>query len=116
MKKILKLSLCAALVCSLVISTATAQEIQEIQEVAQKKESSEIKELTIRNSGFRSKSTVVIQYRDTDKKIVAVIENGKELPPSEFPRYESVMRIVLELPQIDRLLPEIDKMWRKAVR
>jgi len=114
MKKTLNFSLCLILICGLVISTTTAQEIQGIQEVTQEKESSEIKELTIRNSGFRSRSTVVIKYRDEDKQIVAVTENGKELPSSEFPRYESVMRIVLELPQIDRLLPEIDRAYRRA--
>lgn len=114
MKKTLNFSLCLILICGLVISTTTAQEIQEIQEVTQEKESSEIKELTIRNSGFRSRSTVVIKYRDEDKQIVAITENGKELPSSEFQRYESVMRIVLELPQIDRLLPEIDRAYRRA--
>jgi hypothetical protein len=45
---------------------------------------------------------------------VEVIENGKKLPPSEFPRYESAMRKILELPQIDRLLPEIDRAKRRA--
>jgi len=79
-----------------------------------KEEKSDIKELTIRNSGFRSRSTVVIRYQDKDKKIVEVIENGKSLPPSEFPRYESVMRKVLELPKINQLLPEIDEAYRRA--
>ncbi len=114
MKKILKLGLYAVLVCSLVISFAAAQDIQEIQDVTQEKESSEIKVLTIRNSGFRSKSTVVIKYRDNNKKIVAVTENGKELPQEEFSRYESVMRTVMELPQIDRLLPDIDRAYRRS--
>ena len=79
-----------------------------------KEETSEIKELTIRNSGFRSRSTVVIRYQDKDKKIVEVIENGKSLPPSKFPRYESVMRKVLELPKINQLIPEIDEAYRRA--
>ena len=114
MKKILNLSLCMILICGLMISPAAAQEIQEVQEVTQEKESSEIKELTIRNSGFRSKSTIVIQYRDNDKKIISVKENGTSLPPEEFSRYESIMRVVLELPQIDRLLPEIDRAYRRA--
>jgi hypothetical protein len=70
--------------------------------------------LTIRNSGFRSRSTVVIRYRDEDKKIVEVIENGKKLSAEEFPRYESVMRKILELPQIDRLLPDIERAKRRA--
>jgi len=114
MKKTFKFSLCVVLICGLVISTAMAEKITGKPGMDQEKESSEIKELTIRNSGFRSKSTIVIQYRDEDKKIVAVTENGKNLPPSEFSRYESVMRIVLELPQINRLLPEIDKAYRRA--
>jgi hypothetical protein len=70
---------------------------------------SDVKQLTIRNSGFRSRSTMVIRYRDADKKIVEVIENGKSLPSSEFPRYEPVVQKVLELPEIDRLIPEIDR-------
>ncbi len=114
MKKTFKLSLCVVLICGLMISPTAANEITGKPGIVQEEESSEIKELTIRNSGFRSKSTIVIKYQDKDKKIVAVTENGKELPPSEFQRYESVMRMVMELPQIDRLLPEIDKMWRKA--
>jgi len=114
MKKILNLGLCVVLVCGLVISPSTAQEKQETQKKVQEKEQSEIKELTIRNSGFRSRSTIVIRYQDKDKKIVAVTENGKELPPEEFSRYESVMRTVLELPQIDRLLPDIDRAYRRA--
>jgi len=75
---------------------------------------SSVKELTIRNSGFRSRSTVVIRYRDADKKIVEVVENGKSLPASEFPRYEAVMQKVLELPEIDRLIPEIERARRLA--
>ena len=55
----------------------------------------------------------VDRYRDEDKKIVEVIENGKKLPASEFSRYESIIREVLEIPQIDRLLPEIDRAKRR---
>lgn len=113
MKKICKLSLCAVLVCGLVISTVSAYQERETSETIQEDHSSEIKELTIRNSGFRSRSTIVIRYRDEDKKIVEVIENGKKLPPEEFGRYESVIREVLELPQIDRLLPEIERTRRR---
>jgi hypothetical protein len=80
----------------------------------QQEQQKNIKELTIRNSGFRSRSTVVIRYRDEDKQIVEIIENGKSLPESEFSRYESVMQKVLELPEIDKLLPEIDRVWRRA--
>jgi hypothetical protein len=75
---------------------------------------SAVKELTIRNSGFRSRSTVVIRYRDADKAIVEVIENGKSLPESEFPRYQAIMQKVLELPEIDRLIPEIERAHRLA--
>jgi hypothetical protein len=75
---------------------------------------SDVKQLTIRNSGFGSRSTVIIRYRDADKKIVEVIENGKSLPSSEFPRYEPVVQKVLELPEIDRLIPEIDRARRLA--
>jgi len=114
MKKIGKLGLCALLIFGLAVSTAPAAQDKEARDVTQDERSSAIKELTIRNSGFRSKSTIVIRYRDEDKKIVEVIENGKKLPPSEFSRYESVIREVLELPQIDRLLPEIDRAKRRA--
>lgn len=113
MKMIFKLSLCAVLVCGLMISTVSASQERETPKAAQEDRSSEIKELTIRNSGFRSRSTIVIRYRDEDKKIVEVIENGKTLPPEEFGRYESVIREVLELPQIDRLLPEIERTRRR---
>ncbi len=114
MKKIFKLSLCAALIFGLLISSVVAFQDREVSGLNQEDQKTTIKELTIRNSGFRSRSTIVIRYRDEDKKIVAVIENGKKLPPSEFSRYESVIREVLELPQIDRLLPEIDRANRRA--
>ena len=77
-------------------------------------ELSGVKELTIRNSGLRSRSTIVIRYRDADKTIVEVIENGKRLPESEFPRFQPIMLKVLELPEIDRLIPEIDRAYRLA--
>jgi len=113
MKKIFKLGLCALFILGLAISNMPAQE-KETPDVTKEEQSPIIKELTIRNSGFRSRSTVVIRYREEDKKIVEVIENGKKLPPSEFSRYESVIREVLEIPQIDRLLPEIDRAKRRA--
>lgn len=90
-----------------------AQE-KEAREAVTGERKAELKELTIKNSGFRSRSTVVIRYRDEDKSIVEVIENGKKLPPSAFPRYESVMQKVLELPEIDRLIPEIERAYRMA--
>jgi hypothetical protein len=113
MKKILAVSMCSLLVLGLSVSTAQAQD-KERPDVAQEERSSTIKELTIRNSGFRSRSTVVIRYRDEDKKIVEVIENGTKLSDEEFPRYESVMRKILELPEIDRLLPDIERAKRRA--
>jgi len=114
MKGIFKLSLCAVLAFGLVISTTSANQERETPKVDQDDHSSEIKELTIRKSGFRSRSTIVIRYRDKDKKIVEVIENGKKLPPEEFVRYESVFREVLEISQIDRLLPEIERIRRRV--
>jgi hypothetical protein len=114
MRKVIELGLCGLLIIGFAISTLPAAQDKEPQNPAKEGQSSEIKELTIRNSGFRSKSTVVIRYRDTDKKIVEVIENGQSLPPEEFSRYESVMLKVLELPQIDKLLPEIDRASRRA--
>jgi hypothetical protein len=114
MKKTIKLSLCLLLLFGMMMpNTLTAQEGSNPEKV-QEKQKTGIKELTIRNSGFRSRATIVIRYRDEDKKIVEVIENGKKLPPSEFSHYEPVMRKILELPQIDRLLPEIDRTRRRA--
>lgn len=114
MKTIAKTGLCVLLILGLAISAFPSFQENETQREAQEKQSSEIKQLTIRNSGFRSKSTVIIRYRDEDKKIVEVIENGKKLPPEEFSRYESIIRDVLEIPQIDRLLPEIERARRIA--
>jgi hypothetical protein len=114
MKTMLKLCLCSVLICGLVISTDAASQEREASGMDQETQKTTIKELSIRNSGFRSRSTIVIRYRDEDKKIVEVIENGKKLPPSEFSRYESIIREVLEIPQIDRLLPEIDRAKRRA--
>jgi len=114
MKKITKFGLCLLLAFGFAISTLHAAQEKETQDVAREDQSSEIKQLTIRNSGFRSRSTVVIRYRAEDKKIVEVIENGKKLSPSEFSRYESIIRDVLEIPQIDQLIPEIDRAKRRA--
>jgi len=105
--------LCTLLAIGLAVSALPAQD-REKPDVAQEERASTVKELTIRNSGFRSRATVVIRYRDEDKKIIEVIENGKKLPPSEFSRYESVMRKILELPEIDRLLPDIERARRLA--
>ena len=114
MKTMLKLCLCSVLICGLVISTDAAPQEREASGMDQETQKTTIKELSIRNSGFRSRSTIVIWYRDEDKKIVEVIENGKKLPPTEFSRYESIIREVLEIPQIDRLLPDIDRAKRRA--
>jgi len=113
MTKILRISLCALLVFGLTVSALPSQD-KEKDDAAQEERSSTIKELTIRNSGFRSRSTITIRYRDDDKKIVEVIENGKKLPALEFSRYESIMRKILELPEIDRLLPDIERAKRMA--
>ena len=116
MKKIINFSIGAVLIISFLILSPTYASVYSDPGISQEQEkaTSEIKELTIRNSGFRSRSTVVIRYQDKDKKIVEVIENGKSLPPSDFPRYESVMRKVLELPKINQLIPEIDEAYRRA--
>lgn len=114
MKRIIKLSLYVLLGCGLMASYAPASQEIEVQKVDQEERLGEIKELTIRNSGFLSKSDIVIRYRDEDKKIIEVIENGKKLPSSEFSRYESLIREVLEIPQIDRLIPEIERAKRRA--
>ena len=122
MLKIAKYSICILIILAFMVSTLTAygylaawNPYQDNQEKIEKeeKEASEIKELRIKNSGFRSHSSIVIRYRDKDKKIVAVFENGKELPASEFGRYESVVHEVLEIPRINKLLPEMDEMWRE---
>ena len=116
MKNSINLSLYAVLIIGILILSPTYASAygNPARDQEKKEETSEIKELTIKNSGFRSRSTVVIRYQDKDKKIVEVIENGRSLPPSDFPRYESVMRKVLELPKINQLLPEIDEAYRRA--
>lgn len=123
MFKIAKFSLCVLVILGFAVTTssyafmaseyAVAWSLNQEKKEIEEKEASEIKELRIRNSGFRSRSSVIIRYRDKDKKIVAVIENGKELPGSEFGRYESILHEILELPQINKLLPEMDAMWRE---
>jgi len=114
MKNMFKITMAALLFFGLALSTASPQEIQdqELSEKIQQERNAEIKELTIRNSGFLSKSEIIIRYREEDKKIIDVIENGKKLPSSEFSRYESLIREVLEIPQIERLIPEIERAKR----
>lgn len=114
MKKMVMLGLCVLIVLGLGITSLDAGQDQEKSDAVVEERSPEIKELTIRNSGFRSRSAVVIRYREEDKVIVEVIENGKKLPPEEFARYESIIREVLEIPQIDQLLPEIERAKRRA--
>ncbi len=114
MKKTMRFGLSLLLIFGFAVSSLRAAQERETQEAAKEEQSSEIKQLTIRNSGFRSRSTVVIRYRDEDKKIIEVVENGKKLPMEDFSRYESIVREVLEIPQIDRLLPEIDRAKRRA--
>ena len=88
MLKIAKYSICILIILAFMVSTLTltaygymaaGNPYKDNQEKIEKeeKEASEIKELRIKNSGFRSHSSIVIRYRDKDKKIVAVFENGK---------------------------------------
>lgn len=114
MKKLIHISIWTLVILGILIPFMSAAEKGDESITMQEKEWAEIKELTIRNSGFRSRSRVVIRYQDKDKKIVEVIENGKSLPPTEFSRYEAVMHKVLEIPQIDKLLPEIERTYRRA--
>jgi hypothetical protein len=114
MKKMIMLGLCALLIFGLGVTSLDAGQDQVKSDAVAEERSPGIKELTIRNSGFRSRSAVVIRYREEDRKIVEVIENGKSLAPEEFARYESIVREVLEIPQIDRLLPEIERTKRRA--
>jgi hypothetical protein len=81
---------------------------------AQEAERDVIEELKIRRSGFRSKDVLIIKYRKRDKIIVEVIDNGKKVPDSEFPRYQSLIQEVFELRQINELLPKIDKTYKKV--
>lgn|GEM_PF-6935184 len=93
-----------------------AQEIESA--ISQEKQQSDISELKILHSGFLSRDTLVIRYHTIDKKIVEVIDKGKKVSSTEFKKYESKMRDILELRQLNELLPaieEVDKMMESPL-
>ena len=81
--------------------------------LGQEKQKSDISELKILHSGFLSRDTLIIRYRTEDKEIVEVIDKGKKVPSSQFKNYESKMMNILEMRQLNELLPAIEKVDEK---
>jgi len=75
---------------------------------------SEIKELKIKSSGFFSDDILIIKYRNSDKEIVDVIDNGESLPPEKFKKYEPKLYEVLEHEKMREILPDIEELNEKV--
>lgn len=83
---------------------------------ADQAQASDIGTVTITLSGVgRPRKTTVIRYRKSDFTIIGVNENGKEIPPDKFGRYEEELRKALEYPRIRDLLDRIDA-FKKALK
>ena len=82
---------------------------------ADEAQASEIGTVTITQSGVgRHNKTTVIRYRRSDFSIVAVTENGKEIPADRFGRYQDELMKALEYPRMRDLLDRI-KAVKKAL-
>jgi len=69
-------------------------------------------EITIRHSGLFSRKTTVIRYRKSDKAIIAVRENGKEVPEEKLEEYRQLLGEALEVSELQDLIPELDAVNR----
>jgi len=82
---------------------------------AEQDQASDVGTVTITQSGVgRHNKTTVIRYRSSDFAIVAVTENGKEIPPDRFGRYRDELMKALEYPRTRDFLDRI-KAVKKAL-
>lgn len=78
--------------------------------VSDKAQASDIGTVTIKLSGIgRQNKATVIRYRKSDFAIVAVTENGKDIPPDRWGEYKDQLTKALEYPRIRDLLIRIDE-------
>jgi hypothetical protein len=67
-----------------------------------------IKTITVRTTGFFSKSTAIVRYRSEDGSIVSVEKNGEFLPSSKFKDYEETVHEMMNLEILEGLEPTIE--------
>jgi hypothetical protein len=73
-------------------------------------DSPEIYEITITHSKFLSKEKIVIRYRKVDWKILSITLNGREVPESEFSKYESDLHGALDAEILHDVMPRVFKL------
>ena len=74
-----------------------------------------IEQITIRQSGFMKNGEIVIRFRSSDHEIVEVTDGGKKIPAEDFYKYESVLWSYLDLQNIERLKPRIERLRRELM-
>jgi hypothetical protein len=90
---------------------------QDAQAVTEKDKASEIGTITITLSGVgRRNKTTVIRYRKSDLSIVGVVENGRDVPPEKFDRYQEELRRALEYPRTRDLLGRMEDLTKSIKR
>jgi len=66
--------------------------------------------IIIKKSGFFKKSKIVIDFDPITKKIMKVLENGKEMPEKKFHKYQEYLEDATELAPLEALYPAMEEI------
>ncbi len=66
--------------------------------------------IVIKKSGLFRKSKIVIDFNPMTKKIVNVMDNGKEVPGNKFHKYQDYLEDATELAPLEALHPAMEEM------
>ncbi|MCP4725541.1 MAG: hypothetical protein GY863_10915, partial [bacterium] len=106
MKKYLNSALVLFLICGFFGNSFAFQR----EKPEKRQDKSPLKTVKILHSGFMARDTLVIKYRESDKKIIEIKENGEIVPEERFGEFESKFFRALELDQIAELTPLVEDL------
>ena len=66
--------------------------------------------IVIKKSGFFKKNKIVIDFDPMTKKIMNVLDNGKEMPEKKFHKYQEYMEDATEMAPLEALHPAMEEM------
>jgi hypothetical protein len=69
--------------------------------------------VTITKSGFMSKNVLEIKYRESDRQILEVIDNGKQVRKNKFYKYQSKLSSALEIDRIPQIIPDYEDLLKR---
>ena len=78
-------------------------------------QSDSIGTVIVKKSGFFSDSKLMIKYRKSDKKIVAVVEDNEVIEKNKFYKYNDNLKEILNFDEIESILPELEKINDKII-